>query len=495
MSTVPPHADLRRLAAAAILGPERAGGDAGTPGRLLSLAAVSGTRARAGHRPSRCGARIDECPTDGAPVANPGSLTVLSRLLAEPDAGLIVEWAECAHARGLRVAERIVPAVLEWWCRQPQRTGVVFSVCGRTGEWLASLNPSWRKPVAGDHIPPDVEQIWQTGRTPERLAVLLTIRAHEPARGLALVQSTWASDGADERRRFMEALAEGATLDDEPFLEAALDDKSKLVRRAAASVLGTIPGSRRRARINEIARTLIAVHGKKGILRSSMKVALKPPESFEKAWERDGIEEQAAGGKGKRAWWLHQIVAHADLSVWTEATGLDPEGFLDALAEDDFYPDALSGIAQALRTQADLAWARALVRRSLTTGKLDAHALGELVAPLEPTDAESVLLEATENKRLAPADRWRVLALTGRAWSPAFSSAALKVLRKALPGEEQAWTLYEPVERVSRCVRPEHAEDFVSIVESMFPGQPSESFRRSIDRARLRAQMHKEFAA
>jgi hypothetical protein len=46
---------------------------------------------------------------------------------------------------------------------------------------------------------------------------------------------------------------------------------------------------------------------------------------------------------------------------------------------------------------------------------------------------------------------------------------------------------------VSRAVSPELAEEFVETVLAAFPGQPTDSVKRSIDRARLRADMHKEF--
>jgi hypothetical protein len=51
------------------------------------------------------------------------------------------------------------------------------------------------------------------------------------------------------------------------------------------------------------------------------------------------------------------------------------------------------------------------------------------------------------------------------------------------------------VERVSRWVAPETAEQFAETVAAMFPDEPTESFRKSIDRVRLRADMHKEFAS
>ena len=80
-------------------------------------------------------------------------------------------------------------------------------------------------------------------------------------------------------------------------------------------------------------------------------------------------------------------------------------------------------------------------------------------------------------------------------WSHAFSAAALALLRKHTPAKSEAWSLYGPVEYVSRLLAPELAEQFAEVVSAMFPDEPTDSFKKSIDRIRLRADMHKEFAS
>src|SRR5262249_35465340 len=124
----------------------------------------------------------------------------------------------------------------------------------------------------------------------------------EPARALALVQSTWAADSADERRRFIEALTERRSMADEPFLESTLDDRSKTVRRAGAALLSRIPGSRLKARLTQLARSIITVEKqRKGIMRrESVTTSLNMPKDYSQAWDRDGIEEEPPSGKGKR---------------------------------------------------------------------------------------------------------------------------------------------------------------------------------------------------
>ena len=107
--------------------------------------------------------------------------------------------------------------------------------------------------------------LWQLGKSAERLALLISVRRREPARARALIESTWLNDGANDRQRFLEVLRENASMADEPFLESALDDRSKLVRRQAADVLAVVSGSRLRQRMSEAAKAIVSVRAPRSI--------------------------------------------------------------------------------------------------------------------------------------------------------------------------------------------------------------------------------------
>lgn len=493
MSSASPGARLRELATGALLGPDRSGTGGAT--ELLTAAAVLGAKSRAGWKPRRVDTQMTPCPVDARPLAPRKTLATLARLLADPDAGLIEEWAELAlHAR-VRVDDAAAPVLLDWWSRQPRRPESVSSLLGERGVWLASLNDAWRKPIASDAIPANAEELWQTGTAAERAAVLLSIRRQDPARALSMIQSTWSADGADERRRFVEVLQTGLALADEPFLEAALDDKGKSVRRQAASVLASLPGSRLRSRMNERSAGIITVEHKRGIVSRSVKVSLTPPAEFDKAWERDGIESQAGSGVGKRAWWMRQILAAADLKVWTDVTGLDPEKILDAIASDDYYDDALLAIVQSARTNADPAWCAAIVPRMLERKNIDFEALAELWSALPLEQSENLRLEAIAHKRMNQISRWTILVADPRGWTLSFSRQALELLRAHGVVGSDAWQAAHAISLASHRVAPQAAEGFEQTAMAMFKDDPTDSIKKSIDRARLRSDMHKEFAS
>ncbi len=180
MTAPSPGTQLRDLAATALVGIDRAGGGKQGVRELLDRAACLGLKARSGWRAGPAAAAIPPCRPDTTPVASPAATATLSRLLTNPDAAVIEEWARLALSRGWRMPDSIVPAVMNWWARQPRRSGDVYSTLGVRGWWLSSLNPEWRKPVASRVLPPDVDQKWETGTAAERAALLESVRRVEP---------------------------------------------------------------------------------------------------------------------------------------------------------------------------------------------------------------------------------------------------------------------------------------------------------------------------
>jgi hypothetical protein len=497
VSSIPsPPERLRALGAAVTIGTDRTGGDQSAAGTLLTEAARSGTQARAGWRPQTRSGALPVCRDDDLPVAPGPASAILLRLLGDPDPPLIEEWAQLALSHGVRVDGATAPLVLDWWARQRRPSATVFAALGHRGTWLASLNADWQKHVAALGITDDVGEVWQAGNSPERLAMLIAVRLRDPARGLALVESTWKTDGANDRHRFMELLRLNISMADEPFLEAALDDRSKVVRREAAALLARIPGSRLRQRLAEAAKDMIAVRTVRAKLigRSRQEIVLVPPESFLASWDRDGIEERPPQGVGPRAWWMRQILARADLAVWNALTGLAPEAILESLKDDDYFDEAVHGLKEAGQSGGDPVWTTALVRWLRNQTPIHLHSIEMLFFGLPDDQYESLSLETATKAPLTPDGRWRVLTAMDRAWSPAFSTAAMAIL-STQTSKDLDGIVYvsKAIEVASRCISPDASETFTEAVTRAYLGAPPESAIKHIERVRLRADMHKEF--
>jgi hypothetical protein len=490
-----PQDRLRALGAAVTIGTDRTGGDQRSADALLTDAARFGTQARAGWRPSVHSGRLPDPPRDDRPSPPRSAMATLLRLLANPDPALIEEWAQLALSHGMRVDGADAPLLLDWWARQPRRSESVFAALGGRGEWLASLNPDWHKPVATTEIPADAGEAWQAGTSAERLAILTTVRRQDPARALALVESTWQSDGANDRQRFLEALVENRSMADEPFLEAALDDRSKLVRRQAAALLALIPGSRLRQRLSDEAKPMITIRTSRGILgRGRRQIVLVPPESFAATWARDGIDERPPEGVGPRAWWMRQILAGADLAVWTECTGMTPEAILESLKKDDYFGEALHALIAAVTSTGDPAWSTALVRSVRDQRPFNVAATAALLEALPDDQRESLSLETAAQEPLTMAERWTVLTSFDRAWSEAFSARAMQILSAHGRNEmTDVWSLSRAIEAASRRISPNALAAFEDAVARTLLDAAAGGAMKHVERVRLRAEMHKEF--
>lgn len=498
-----PSRVLKELGVAALLGSDRTAGAGNTPETLLRMAAISGLRARAGRRFHASGDPVEPCPSDDRSAATASQTATLERLLASPDAALINEWCSLAQSRGVRVPVVVVPVLLDWWARQPSRSPEVFDATGACGAWLAGLNPDWRKPVAVSEVPADADEIWQTGSTAERVALLITVRKNDPTRALAMMRSTWDADGAEERRKFIEVLGHGVSIADEPFLESVLDDRSKTVRREAVRVLTRLAGSALRTRMRERATgMIIAERTKPGLLRrAKVTVKLEPPRAFDRTWERDGIEEQAGAGKGKRAFWMVQVLSATDLAAWTEITGLVPTELLEALGSDEYFDDAFeamfASIAGCPGQPESAAWSDAIVSVCAARKNASAERLDLIWGVQTAERSEALRLQFLDGQgsvgEVKGAAAWRLLASDPRAWSLDFSRRAVKILRDTTPKKADTWEFWSSIESVSKLLHPGAADLFEGLVGEMYPDGPSESIRKSLDRVRLRAEMHREF--
>ncbi len=223
----------------------------------------------------------------------------------------------------MRVDGATAPLLLDWWARQPRRSEPVFAALGRRGEWLASLNPDWHKPVAATETSLRCRRRCARVRqeAPSGSQVLTTVRRQDPARALALVESTWQSDGANVGQRFLEAFRE-PSMADEPSGGGGWTTVQQWARRRRPPFSRPSRVRLPAAALGHAAKPIITVRESWDAVSVAAggRFVLVPPESFAVFWERDGIEERPPEGVGPRAWWMRQILARADLAVWTELT-------------------------------------------------------------------------------------------------------------------------------------------------------------------------------
>ncbi len=419
-----PVPELPRLGAAGVL--ERPGGPAPREEALLDAIALGATALRAGSRLEQ-GDQPGSSPPDERPEAGRLAIQLLELVLSQPPAGaqqrsaLLAHWLRAAAGAGRRVPHGLMPGLLDLASSHRELRRLAAAVLDRRGLWLASQRDAWHwalDAAAGVDVsaePTVSADEWARLRSTERLAVVSSLRARDPAAGRALVESTWSTDAARDRRAFLEALRIGLGDDDEPLLEQALDDRAQTVREVAWELLDGLPRSARAARMAARLRPLVHPTG---VLKRALEIRM--PDEPDPAGVRDGLGKPPPR-RSARGWWLEQISAGAPLEVWTDASGADPDTTARRLSDDD----ALAGIRRAVRARRDGEWAFALLQL-----RWDAS----LVGALPRHQRESVVLGRVEASPDRPLETAALLGALDPPWSPQLSTALVARLRASKTG-------------------------------------------------------------
>ena len=153
-------------------------------------------------------------------------------MLSDEFRELLPEWLAALAAVNKRVPEELLPSLLAHGKSNDALREAINQVIGVRGVWLAAQNSDWDFVIGKLD-----ESVWETGSRLQRLALLEKLRASDSARARELVAETWSEEKPEDRAAFLTTFITGLSLADEPFLEAALDDRRKEVRKAAADLL------------------------------------------------------------------------------------------------------------------------------------------------------------------------------------------------------------------------------------------------------------------
>ena len=325
--------------------------------RFLTRAGALALWQRAGWKPADSASALPPpAPPESTPLIPPASVAHLQMMLGGHHDEILPEWLSEAARREKRVPPEWLPALLEW-ARQHRAARPLAMAAGRSRiRWLAGQNPKWN--FAADDSP----EHWETGNREQRLAILRGWRASDPAKARGKLQAVWSREPAEARAALLASLAEGLDEADAPFLEGALDDRSKEVRQVAVDLLARLPGSPFAGRMVARAEPLLTF--KRGGLLSRATLAVVLPADPDAAAVRDGLDPKAFGPQkllGDKAVLLTLLLAAVPLRRWTDAWQLSPAELLKAAGKSD-YADALStGWALAAFRQREGAWAEALL--------------------------------------------------------------------------------------------------------------------------------------
>lgn len=403
---------------------------------LLGASAVLTLYRRTGRLPATNPAPAPEpCPPEAQPVCSLRAGQHLALMLDKGHREVLPEWLAAATHAGQRIPTQYLVALLEAGQKQSALRAALLPVIGQRGRWLAAQNPAWdyaNADLAEVHAAVDPAQLrsaWETGKRATRQALLTRLRKQQPAQARDLVAVTWNSEKASDRTAFVTAFATGLSMDDEPFLETALDDRSKEVRRAAADLLSRLPASRFAQRMITRVQPLLTWHP-----GDQPHITVTLPGACDPDMVRDGIEPEPPrkSRMGEKAWWLMQMLSAIPLGFWAETWNATPADLLTAASQDQTWRNLFfEGWTSAAQRQHDPAWIEALVKarfKNITKSEFQ-----EILPLLSPTQLEAFALMALQDHPEAlhathPASV--LLQASHHTWSADLTRAVLASLRQ-----------------------------------------------------------------
>ncbi|MCM3812408.1 DUF5691 domain-containing protein [Streptomyces sp. DR7-3] len=529
------------LVAAALLGTERRtppvaprpGQDA--PSALLDAAALSTVRRRAGLRPASARPGPGRAPEDPRPALPTAARSRLALLLADrsapgrggprsaPDlAELLPQWLALANHHGYRVPDALLPALLDAARARTDLRPEALTLGGPRALWLARLNPDWKFALRGAAgraptplpepsdvaaAPDDEQRLWEEGLFAERVSLLASARHRDPAAGLALLSGTWSTERAEDRLMFLDSLRDDLSPSDEPFLEQALSDRSRNVRATAAELLSALPGSALAARMAERSRGCVALTTDEPT--AGERIAVRPPDECDSGMQRDGIVAKPPSGRGKRSWWLGQLVEATPLDRWSEwFGGRTPAEIVALPVTDGWQADLHAAWCRAAVRQRSAEWCRALLGTPavapVTAGEAAPAAWrdpAKLLSALPARERAEWVAEFIASHGLS--DAFRLLGVCTVPWAEPLGRAVVDALDIARDAGSYPWSFSGVMGLAERCLDPSQADRLEVLTaipdetEGAAPGAGgywAEAFQRLVGTLRLRAAMQAELA-
>ncbi|WOI62855.1 DUF5691 domain-containing protein [Streptomyces fradiae] len=494
------------------------------PLALLGAAAVHTVRRRAGLVPAVAAPLPPPAPGDARPPLPEAAARRLAQLLADrPSAGggggrrgaapdlteLLPQWLAAADAYGYRAPAAALPALLDAARSRTDLRPRALAFGGPRALWLAGFNPEWRFALRGAPggtalpAPEDargVRRLWEEGLFAERVALLEAVRAHDPAAALELLASTWAKERAEDRLMFLDSLRTGLSPADEEFLEGALSDRSRNVRSAAAELLSALPGSAYAERMAARAASCVGLDHTAG----RPTVAVEAPHECDAAMQRDGVVPQPPAGRGKRSWWLGQLVEATPLAVWGERLGgRTPEEVVALPVADDWRDELHAAWCRAAVRQRDAAWSRVLLGPASAPPSAGPGAASSAALLSTLPDGERAEWVAAFVASHGLSEAFQLLGVCTVPWSGALGRAVVDALDIAREAGGYPWSFSGVMGLAERCLDPGEADRLESMTAAPDEGGDSapgaggywaEAFQRLVATLRLRAAMHEELA-
>ncbi len=297
---------------------------------LLSAAATVALYERVGQLPAvEPQALSAPAEMEDVPCCNARAAQHLSLMLNGEFKEVLPEWLAALAQSQQHIPAEFLPQLLNAGFREIGLRESSIRVIGKRGIWLARQNPEWKYAIGEID-----EATWETDSHAARLALIKRLHAQTPAAATHLLRSSWQENSPKERVEFLEVLRANLSLADEDFLEFTLDDRSTIVRQAAAGLLSNLPDSAFVKRMIERARPLVFFSKKP---RNKFAVEITLPSERTEAMIRDGITAKSPyPAVGEKTWWLTLMIEAIPFAFWPHFSGLTGDQLMQAIKKSEW---------------------------------------------------------------------------------------------------------------------------------------------------------------
>jgi hypothetical protein len=382
------------------------------------------------------------------PLLSPLCISHLQRFLNDSELKVILpEWLALATTVKRRVPFALIPPLLELAAQNRSVRPAITALIDKRGQWLAAQHPDWQKLlVQTDAILDDVS-IWEEGSPAQREEYLRQYRQQDAAKARELLITVWKQEPAATRQSLLSVFSVNLSSEDEAFLNTCLEDRSKGVRQLAATLLGQLPDSafsqRQKQRLNTWLRF------EKGGLLKKNKLIVELPETWDKTWLIDGIEEKPPQGKGAKAWWLEQALSFVPPAYWSIQWQLPADEIIALLNKHDWKDSLLAGWRQAFENYPDADWAVIFFSRYI-------HSQANLWAFFTPAQAEKIATQLLNSKKdVDVSDVFPHLIAMQHAWSVEFSTHFINALNRDIKALVKSSFSFTYLQNLACYIAPE----------------------------------------
>ncbi len=443
---------------------------------LLQQAGAAAVYRLAGAKPKSSKEKPSPAPTESRKPCPAPVTRLVQAMLGGEHREILPEAVQLIEEQKWRLPFSVLPAVLEHTPVSVRPS--MRHLLGERGRWISQFEPGWSwafHPDIPEELPGNAVKLWEEGSVTERKSILTLARRLAPAEARSWVEESFPKEKADHRAAFISLLEPGLSMEDEPFLEKALDDRSSTVREEASKLLCRLCESRLSDRMIERASHVLRVAADKpGKILAKVKSApgsddfsleIEPPHDIDKLWERDGIPAKPPQGTGKRAFWLGELVSKIPPEHWEKQWRRTPQEILRAFQKSEWKDALIDSVHTAVLRFRAVSWAVLFFDLELKKSKRgssfgDVKELARLV-PAKGLE-EKLMSQLAEPDGISEACVAALDVLAGP-WSLSLSRHYLQALRKleARIAQQQKiqgswyWTQSSAATKISPLVIPE----------------------------------------